>query len=45
MENLVDYEMIFGIGGGICVCYVYSVGVDLGLFMGVLSVLGIFVSM
>ena len=44
-ENLADHEMILGTGGGTRARHAYSVGVDLGLPTGVLSVLGTFVSM
>ena len=44
-ENLGSHEMIIGTGGGSRARHAYSVGVDLGLPTGVLSVLGTFVSM
>ncbi len=44
-ENLGTHEMIIGTGGGTRARHAYSVGVDLGLPTGVLSVLGTFVSM
>jgi len=44
-ENLGRHEMIIGTGGGTRARHAYSVGVDLGLPTGVLSVLGTFVSM
>lgn len=44
-ENLGSHEMIIGTGGGTRARHAYSVGVDLGLPTGVLSVLGTFVSM
>ena len=44
-ENLGRHEMIVGTGGGTRARHAYSVGVDLGLPTGVLSVLGTFVSM
>ncbi|ACK64446.1 aspartate/glutamate/uridylate kinase [Rippkaea orientalis PCC 8801] len=45
VENLGTHEMIIGTGGGTRARHAYSVGVDLGLPTGVLSVLGTFVSM
>ena len=45
VENLGRHEMIIGTGGGSRARHAYSVGVDLGLPTGVLSVLGTFVSM
>lgn len=44
-ENLGRHEMIIGTGGGTRARHAYSVGLDLGLPTGVLSVLGTFVSM
>ncbi|NEQ81777.1 MAG: uridine kinase [Moorea sp. SIO2I5] len=45
VENLGRHEMIIGTGGGSRARHGYSVGIDLGLPTGVLSVLGTFVSM
>ncbi|NMG09967.1 uridine kinase [Brasilonema sp. UFV-L1] len=45
VENLGHHEMIIGSGGGTRARHAYSVGLDLGLPNGVLSVLGTFVSM
>ncbi|NET51716.1 MAG: uridine kinase [Merismopedia sp. SIO2A8] len=45
VENLGRHKMIIGTGGGTRARHAYSVGVDLGLPTGVLSVLGTFVSM
>lgn len=45
VENLGRHEMIIGTGGGSRARHAYSVGVDLGIPTGVLSVLGTFVSM
>lgn len=45
VENLGKHEMIIGTGGGTRARHAYSVGLDLGLPTGVLSVLGTFVSM
>lgn len=45
VENLGRHEMIIGTGGGTRARHAYSVGLDLGLPNGVLSVLGTFVSM
>ncbi|GBF80628.1 amino acid kinase family protein [Aphanothece sacrum] len=45
VENLGRHQMIIGTGGGTRARHAYSVGVDLGLPTGVLSVLGTFVSM
>lgn len=45
VENLGRHEMIIGTGGGSRARHAYSVGLDLGLPTGVLSVLGTFVSM
>ncbi|RPJ32306.1 MAG: uridine kinase [Planctomycetaceae bacterium] len=45
VENLGCHEMIIGTGGGSRARHAYSVGLDLGLPTGVLSVLGTFVSM
>lgn len=44
-ENLGRNKMIIGTGGGTRARHAYSVGLDLGLPTGVLSVLGTFVSM
>jgi len=44
-ENLGKHEMIIGTGAGTRARHAYSVGIDLGLPTGVLSVLGTFVSM
>jgi molybdenum storage protein len=43
--NLGKHDMIIGTGGGSRARHAYSVGLDLGLPTGVLSVLGTFVSM
>jgi len=45
VENLGKHEMIVGTGAGTRARHAYSVGLDLGLPTGVLSVLGTFVSM
>src|SRR5687768_8978073 len=45
VENLHKHEMIIGTGAGTRARHAYSVGLDLGLPTGVLSVLGTFVSM
>lgn len=45
IENLGQHKMIIGTGGGTRARHAYSVGVNLGLPTGVLSVLGTFVSM
>lgn len=45
VENLGRHEMILGTGAGTRARHAYSVGLDLGLPTGVLSVLGTFVSM
>ena len=45
VENLGRHEIIIGTGGGSRARHAYSVGIDLGLPTGVLSVLGTFVSM
>lgn len=45
VENLGRHKMIIGAGGGTRARHAYSVGMDLGLPTGVLSVLGGFVSM
>ncbi len=45
VENLGHHKMIIGTGGGTRARHGYSVGLDLGLPTGVLSVLGTFVSM
>jgi molybdenum storage protein len=45
VENLGRHQMILGTGAGTRARHAYSVGIDLGLPTGVLSVLGTFVSM
>ena len=45
VENLGRHKMIIGTGAGTRARHAYSVGIDLGLPVGVLSVLGTFVSM
>jgi molybdenum storage protein len=45
VENLGSHQMIIGTGAGTRARHAYSVGLDLGLPTGVLSVLGTFVSM
>jgi molybdenum storage protein len=45
VENLKHHKMIIGTGAGTRARHAYSVGIDLGLPTGVLSVLGTFVSM
>ena len=45
VENLPQHKIIIGTGAGTRARHAYSVGVDLGLPTGVLSVLGTFVSM
>jgi len=45
IENLGRHEMIIGTGAGTRARHAYSVGLDLGLPTGVLSVLGTYVSM
>ena len=45
VENLERHQMIIGTGAGTRARHAYSVGMDLGLPTGVLSVLGTFVSM
>lgn len=45
VENLPHHKMILGTGAGTRARHAYSVGVDLGMPTGVLSVLGTFVSM
>ncbi|HLO88369.1 MAG TPA: hypothetical protein VK203_25655 [Nostocaceae cyanobacterium] len=45
VSNLGQHKMIIGTGGGTRARHAYSVGIDLGLPTGVLSVLGTFVSM
>lgn len=45
VENLPRHKMIIGTGAGTRARHAYSVGIDLGLPTGVLSVLGTFVSM
>jgi molybdenum storage protein len=44
VENLPRHKMLIGTGAGTRARHAYSVGLDLGLPTGVLSVLGIFVS-
>jgi molybdenum storage protein len=45
VENLPHHKMIIGTGAGTRARHAYSVGVDLGMPTGVLSVMGTFVSM
>src|SRR5215475_15302983 len=45
VENLPKHKMIIGTGAGTRARHAYSVGIDLGMPTGVLSVLGTFVSM
>lgn len=45
VENLPSHKMIIGTGAGTRARHAYSVGIDLGMPTGVLSVLGTFVSM
>ncbi len=45
VENLGHHKMIIGTGAGTRARHAYSVGIDLGMPTGVLSVLGTFVSM
>ncbi|HMB51897.1 MAG TPA: uridine kinase [Thermoanaerobaculia bacterium] len=45
VDNLSRHQMILGTGAGTRARHAYSVGIDLGLPVGVLSVLGTFVSM
>jgi molybdenum storage protein len=45
VENLVHHQMIIGTGAGTRARHAYSVGLDLGMPTGVLSILGTFVSM
>src|SRR4030081_3957016 len=45
VENLPQHKMIIGTGAGTRARHAYSVGLDLGMPTGVLSVLGTFVSM
>jgi len=45
VENLPHHKMIIGTGAGTRARHAYSVGIDLGMPTGVLSVLGTFVSM
>jgi len=45
VENLSNHQMIIGTGAGTRARHAYSVGLDLGLPTGALSVLGTFVSM
>ena len=45
VANLVQHKMLIGTGAGTRARHAYSVGVDLGMPTGVLSVLGTFVSM
>src|SRR6266487_2897861 len=44
VENLPRHKMIIGTGAGTRARHAYSVGIDLGLPTGVLSILGTFVS-
>jgi molybdenum storage protein len=44
VENLARHKMLIGTGAGTRARHAYSVGLDLGMPTGVLSVLGIFVS-
>src|SRR5262249_40869544 len=44
VENLPRHKMLIGTGAGTRARHAYSVGLDLGMPTGVLSVLGIFVS-
>ncbi len=45
VANLPDHKMIIGTGAGTRARHAYSVGLDLGMPTGVLSILGTFVSM
>jgi molybdenum storage protein len=45
VANLPDHKLIIGTGAGTRARHAYSVGIDLGMPTGVLSVLGTFVSM
>jgi len=45
VENLAHHKMIIGSGAGTRARHAYSVGLDLGMPTGVLSILGTFVSM
>jgi molybdenum storage protein len=45
VENLARHKMIIGTGAGTRARHAYSVGLDLGMPTGVLSILGTFVSM
>ena len=45
IANLPNHKMIIGTGAGTRARHAYSVGIDLGMPTGVLSVLGTFVSM
>lgn len=45
VANLPDHQMIIGTGAGTRARHAYSVGLDLGMPTGVLSILGTFVSM
>jgi molybdenum storage protein len=45
VANLADHKMIIGTGAGTRARHAYSVGLDLGMPTGVLSILGTFVSM
>ncbi len=45
VENLPQHKMIIGTGAGTRARHAYSVGLDLGMPTGVLSILGTFVSM
>jgi molybdenum storage protein len=45
VENLPSHKMVIGTGAGTRARHAYSIGLDLGMPTGVLSVLGFFVSM
>jgi molybdenum storage protein len=45
MANLAEHKMIIGTGAGTRARHAYSVGLDLGMPTGVLSIMGTFVSM
>src|SRR3712207_9013055 len=45
VTNLPDHKMIIGTGAGTRARHAYSVGLDLGMPTGVLSIMGTFVSM
>src|SRR3954471_4457547 len=45
VQNLPRHKMVIGTGAGTRARHAYSVGLDLGMPVGVLSVLGTFVSM